>query len=301
MVWSRIQGFRNSTATADYLDWKAQSKAFQSLNAWSGRSVNLATGERPEQVQASTTTPGWSTTIGFTMLLGRDFTAEEGTPGKDQVVILSHQLWKERFGADRDIIGRPIRLDGKPYTVVGVIAPGPADRVQNKLYLPLAFTPEQINHDFHYLLVLGRLKRGVTLAQANADMDSVTKHIAEANPSVEQGLERERRAAAEQLPEQGDDPRALAAAGSGRLRAADRVRQRGQPAARARHRAPTGDRGASLARRGAGTGVPPVADREPRACVHRRRDRRRARVGVVAGHRGRDAAISRSHPRQTSA
>src|SRR6478735_1760360 len=89
MVWSKIQGFRNSTATADYLDWKAQSKAFQSLNAWSGRSVNLATGERPEQVQASTTTPGWSTTIGFTMLLGRDFTAEEGTPGKDQVVILS--------------------------------------------------------------------------------------------------------------------------------------------------------------------------------------------------------------------
>ncbi len=187
MVWSRIQGFRNSTATADYLDWKAQSKAFQSLNAWSGRSVNLATGERPEQVQASTITPGWSTTIGFTMLLGRDFTAEEGTPGKDQVVILSHQLWKERFGADRDIIGRPIRLDGKPYTVVGVIAPGPADRVQNKLYLPLAFTPEQINHDFHYLLVLGRLKRGVTLAQANADMDAVTRHIAEANPRSNKG------------------------------------------------------------------------------------------------------------------
>jgi putative ABC transport system permease protein len=187
MVWSRIQGFRNSTATADYLDWKAQSKAFQSLNAWSGRSVNLATGERPEQVQASTTTPGWTTTIGFTMLLGRDFTAEEGTPGKDQVVILSHQLWKERFGADRDIIGRPIRLDGKPYTVVGVIAPGPADRVQNKLYLPLAFTPEQINHDFHYLLVLGRLKHGVTLAQANADMDTVTKHIAEANPASNKG------------------------------------------------------------------------------------------------------------------
>ena len=187
MVWSKIQGFRNSTATADYLDWKAQSKAFQSLNAWSGRSVNLATGERPEQVQASTTTPGWTTTIGFTMLLGRDFTAEEGTPGKDQVVILSHQLWKDRFGADRDIIGRPIRLDGKPYTVVGVIAPGPADRVQNKLYLPLAFTPEQINHDFHYLLVLGRLKRGVTLAQANADMDAVTRHIAEANPTSNKG------------------------------------------------------------------------------------------------------------------
>jgi putative ABC transport system permease protein len=187
MVWSKIQGFRNSTATANYLDWRDQSTVFESLSAWSGRNVNLATNDRPEQVQASTTTPGWTTTIGYTMLLGRDFTREEGTPGKDQVVILTYKLWKERFGADRDIIGHPIRLDGKPYTVVGVIAPGPADRVQNKLYLPLAFKPEQINYDFHYLLVLGRLKPGVTLAQANANMDSVTKHIAEVNPKSNKG------------------------------------------------------------------------------------------------------------------
>ena len=187
MVWSKIQGFRNSSSTADYLDWKSQSSAFQSLNAWTGRSVNLATGDRPEQVQASAVTPGWAGTIGYTMFLGRDFQAEEGTPGKDQVVILSYQLWKERFGADRDLVGRPIRLDGKPYTVVGVIGPGPGDRVQNKLYVPLAFKPDQINHDFHFLLVLGRLKHGVTLAQANADMDVVTRHIAEANPASNKG------------------------------------------------------------------------------------------------------------------
>ncbi len=187
MVWSRIQGFRNSTATADYLDWKSQSTVFESLNAWTGRSVNLATGERPEQVQGSAVTPGWASTIGFTMMLGRDFRPEEGTPGKDQVVILSHQLWVDRFGADRDIVGHQIRLDGKPYTVVGVIAPGPADRVQNRLYVPLAFAPDQINHDFHYLLVLGRLKAGITLAQANANMEAVTKHIAEANPKSNQG------------------------------------------------------------------------------------------------------------------
>jgi len=187
MVWSKIQGFRNSSATADYLDWKAQSSAFQSLNAWTGRSVNLATTDRPEQVQGSAVTPGWATTIGYTMFLGRDFRQEEGTPGKDQVVILSYKLWKERFGADREIVGRPIRLDGKPYVVVGVIAPGPGDRVQNRLYVPLAFTPEQINHDFHFLLVLGRLKPGITLAQANADMDVVTRHIAAANPASNNG------------------------------------------------------------------------------------------------------------------
>jgi putative ABC transport system permease protein len=187
MVWSRIQGNRNSTATADYLDWKRESTVFQSLSAWTGRSVNLATADRPEQVQASSTTPGWVSTIGYTMLLGRDFTAEEGIPGKDQVVILTYQLWKERFGGDREIVGRPIRIDGKPYTVVGVIGPGPADRVQNKLYVPLAFKPDQINHDFHYLLVLGRLKRGASLTQANGDMDRVTRRIAEENPKSNQG------------------------------------------------------------------------------------------------------------------
>jgi putative ABC transport system permease protein len=187
MVWSRIQGNRNSTATADYLDWKRESTVFQSLSAWTGRSVNLATSDRPEQVQASSTTPGWVSTIGYTMLLGRDFTAEEGIPGRDQVVILTHQLWKDRFGGDREIVGHPIRLDGKPYTVVGVIGPGPGDRVQNKLYVPLAFKPDQVNHDFHYLLVLGRLKRGVSLTQANGDMDRVTRRVAEENPKSNQG------------------------------------------------------------------------------------------------------------------
>jgi putative ABC transport system permease protein len=187
MVWSRIQGFRNVVATADYLDWKNQSTVFESLSAWSGRNVNLATGDRPERVQGSATTPGWVTTIGHRMMLGRDFRPEEGIPGKDQVVILTHQLWKDRFGADRQIIGRQIRINSKPYTVVGVTEAGPADRVQNKLFLPLAFAPEEINHDFHYLLVLGRLKPGVTLAQANANMDAVTKHIAEANPQSNKG------------------------------------------------------------------------------------------------------------------
>jgi putative ABC transport system permease protein len=188
MVWSRIQGNRNVTAAADFLDWKSQSTVFQSLSAWTGRTMNLATADRPEQVQGTATTPGFATTIGHSMFLGRDFLPEEGLPGKEHVVILTHQLWRERFGADRTIVGRQIRLDGKPYTVVGVIQAGPADRVQgNRFYVPLAFTPDQINHDFHYLLVLGRLKPGVTLAQANANMEAVTRHIAQVNPKSNQG------------------------------------------------------------------------------------------------------------------
>ena len=78
-------------------------------------------------------------------------------------------------------------MDGEQYTVVGVLAPGATDRVQSELYVPLAFRPNQINHDFHWILVMARLKPGVTVAQANADMASVTKHIADEFPKSNQG------------------------------------------------------------------------------------------------------------------
>ncbi len=84
--------------------------------------------------------------------------------------------------------------------------PGPSDRIQHRLYLPLAFTPEQINHEFHWLTVMGRLKPGVTLAQANAEMDGIAKRIAEAYPGLQEGLGHQRRAAAEQLPPAQHDP-----------------------------------------------------------------------------------------------
>jgi putative ABC transport system permease protein len=187
MVWSRIRDNRNSTSAGDFLDWKRQSTAFQSLNAWTGRAVNLASSERPEQVPANVTTPGFASMMGHRFALGRDFLAEEGTPGRDKVVILSNQLWRDRFAGDVQIIGRPVRIDGSPHIVVGVLAPGPTDRLQSKLYLPLAFKPEQINHDFHFLLVMGRLKPGVALAAANENMKAVTTSIAQVNPTSNKG------------------------------------------------------------------------------------------------------------------
>jgi putative ABC transport system permease protein len=187
MVWSRIQGGRNVTAAGDFLEWKKQATAFQGLNAFSGRGVNLASNERPEQVAATLTTPGFLSMMGHRLEFGRDFTGEEGTTGRNKVVVLTHKFWTDRFAGDRGMVGRPIRIDGSPHTVVGILAPGPADRLQNKLYLPLAFAPEQVNHDFHWLLVMGRLKPGVTLAQANADMKNVTARIAKAFPASNTG------------------------------------------------------------------------------------------------------------------
>ena len=160
----------NSVSAGDYLEWKRRSNSFQYLEAWSGGTYNVATAERPEQVQAALMTPGFFRMTGTPMWLGRDFLPEEGEAGKDHVVVMTHRMWSQNFGADRGIIGRQIRMNGEPYTVVGVTPPGMRDRQPSQLMLPLSFKPEQINHQSHGLLVMGRLKDGVTLQQADAEV-----------------------------------------------------------------------------------------------------------------------------------
>ncbi len=186
MVWSKVQGGRNSVAAGDYLDWKRQNKAFQDINAWSGANFNFATPDQPEQIDGSAETPGFLTMTGNEFFLGRDFVPEEGVVGKEHVVILMHKLW-EHLGSDHSIVGKQIRMNSEPYTVVGVLAAGQADRLQPQFAVPLAFKPDQINHDFHWLLVMGRMKPGVSIAQAQADMEVVTSSIAQDNPRSNKG------------------------------------------------------------------------------------------------------------------
>jgi len=186
MVWSKIQGNNNSVAAGDYLDWKRQNKTFQDINAWSGAKYNFATPDQPEQIDGTAETPGFLHMTGNDFFLGRDFLPEEGELGKEHVVVLTHKLW-EHLGSDRNIIGKPIKMNSEPYTVVGVLAAGQADRLQSQFVVPLAFKPEQINHDFHWLLVMARMKTGVSLTQAQADMQVVTSRIAQDNPQSNKG------------------------------------------------------------------------------------------------------------------
>ena len=186
MVWSKVGGGRNPMSAGDFLDWKEQSKSFEQLCAFTGGSFNLATQDQPEQFDGMRATPGWFNMQGIPFLMGRDFLSEEGIPGKDHAVILTYKLWN-RLGANRGVLGQPMRIDGEPYTVVGVLSPGVGDRFTFELAAPLAFRPEQINHDYHWLLTMGRLKNGVTLQQAQADMDAVTSHIAAAYPVSNKG------------------------------------------------------------------------------------------------------------------
>ncbi|MGA8107951.1 MAG: ABC transporter permease, partial [Acidobacteriaceae bacterium] len=186
MVWSKIQTYHNGVSAGDYLDWKQQSTVFSDLNAWSGLNFNVATKDQPEYIQATATTPGMLQMEGEPLFLGRYFLPEEGTDGHQHVAILTHKLW-QKLGANRDIVGTTLRLDGEPYTVVGVQRAGDQDRGQNQLTVPLVFKPDQINHEFHWLLVMGRLKPGVTMAEARENMNAVTAHIAEVYPKSDKG------------------------------------------------------------------------------------------------------------------
>ena len=186
MVWSKIQTFHNSIAAQDFVDWKRENKSFQDLNAWTGGSFNLATKDQPEYVEGQLTTPGFYRMMGVNFQYGRDFLPEEGVAGKDHVVILVNKEWK-KLGSDPNIVGKQIKIDGSPYTVVGVMAPGQPDRLNQWLIMPLVFKPEQLNHDFHWLLAMGRLKPGVTIKQAQADMERVTSNIAQAFPKSNKG------------------------------------------------------------------------------------------------------------------
>jgi putative ABC transport system permease protein len=186
MVWLRIQDHRNGVSAGDYTDWVQQSHVFQDLKAFNGASFNMAGKGQPEMVQAQFATPGMYRMMGVPFILGRDILPEEGVDGKDHVAILTNRLWK-RLGADPNILGKTITLDQKPYTVVGVWAAGQPDKLGWDVTVPLVFTQAQLNHDFHWLNVMGRLKPGVTLQQANADMRAVAAHIEQANPKSNHG------------------------------------------------------------------------------------------------------------------
>jgi predicted permease len=182
MVWTKYGDERGSTSAGDYLEWKRRSKSFQYLEAWNGGSFNVATAERPEQVDGSIMTPDFDRMFGGPMFMGRNFLPEEGEVGKDHVVILNHRLWNQSFGADREILGKQIRINGEPYTVIGVGPPGQAGHIPPRLFVPLAFRPDQINHDANWLLVMGRLKDGVSTAQAQAEMHEIARQLAQEHP-----------------------------------------------------------------------------------------------------------------------
>jgi putative ABC transport system permease protein len=188
MVWSKAKGQRNVSSAGDFIDWQRSSSVFQCMYGWTGQPYDVASPGAPiEQVISQVSSPGWwSKVLGEPLFLGRDFLPEEAQLGKDHVVVLMHKFWLRRFGEDRGIVGKQIHLNGESYTVVGVLPAGIEDRGVPDLVVPLSFKPDQLtNYENHFLLVMGRLKPGISIEQAQADMNVVQKQVAAAHPKTD--------------------------------------------------------------------------------------------------------------------
>jgi len=184
MVWTINRGNRNPVSTVDYLAWKQRSSSFQGVNAWTSGPFNVGGGERPEQVAGTWRTPGFFTMEGLPFMLGRDFTEEEGQPGRDHVVILSNRLWSRSFASNRDILGKDIRINSEPYTVVGVLPAGIHDRFNSQLWVPLSIQTDPTGQVMRSVSVMARLKENVTNAQAQAEMSGIEQRLLAERPKA---------------------------------------------------------------------------------------------------------------------
>ena len=184
MVWSKLPGGRNSVPAGDFLEWKRRSTSFQDMNGWVRTTFNVATEDRPEQVNAARCTPGRFAMEGLPFFLGRNFLPEEGEPGRDHVVILSNRAWSKYFNSNRELLGKDIRMNGELYTVVGILPPGIYDRFNAQLWVPLSFRPEEITHDTNFMPVMARLKDGVTIEQAQAEMNGIAAQLRNESPGT---------------------------------------------------------------------------------------------------------------------
>jgi putative ABC transport system permease protein len=162
----------------DVADWRRQSRSFESMAAYSPRSANLTTREEAERASLWKVNASFFPMLGVEMALGRVFLPEEDQAGAGRVVILGHSLWQRRFGADTGLLGKPMIIDGAAYTVVGVLPPGfQVEAAPVDLYTPVALSDAHSRGDEWMYGAYARLKAGVSIGQAQADLDTISRRL----------------------------------------------------------------------------------------------------------------------------
>jgi putative ABC transport system permease protein len=186
VIWEEASfaGFpRNTPAPGNYVDWKAQNQSFDDMAATADASFNLTGDGEPERIAAEKVTQSFFPLLGIQPLIGRIFNADEAKSGSDKVAILSYELWQSRYGGKREILNSSIQLNGEKCTVIGVMPRGfQFIQKDQRLWVPLPFDPVE-TRNAHYLSVVARLKPGVTLTQAQADMNNVMQRISKDFPN----------------------------------------------------------------------------------------------------------------------
>ena len=158
-------------ALANYQDWKQQSRSFTNLAVRSSASMSLTGAGDALHVQAALTSASFFEVLRANALLGRVYQDGECQPGHNAVAVLSYPFWQKHFGADRSVLGRSINLDGQAYTIIGVLPKSMQYPSVAEVFLPLAPTPQQLeNRIAHDYLVVGRLRSGVSVQQAQEEL-----------------------------------------------------------------------------------------------------------------------------------
>jgi putative ABC transport system permease protein len=179
--WSEI-------SPADFLDWRAQNRSFESLAAYEWETVNLTGVGQPVKIQGFCVSANFFDVLRAAPILGRGFAAGEDAPGGEHVAVLSAGLWRRQFASDPNVVGKTIRLDGLPTQIVGVMN----DKVRFpqgvEIWMPLALSSEaKPLRTVHYLSPIGRLRPDVTLEQARAEMTAIEARLQSAFPETEKG------------------------------------------------------------------------------------------------------------------
>ncbi len=191
MIYEKSPQFGKLTvAYPNFLDWRRENHSFTDIAAYGADDFNFTGVGQPEHLRAGLVSASFLTVVGVSPLLGRNFLSQEDEQGAGGAVILSYGLWKRRFGADPNILGRSLTLSAKSYTVIGVLPSDFRFREQAELYVPLGQWNSANLHDREEhpgLHVVGRLKPGVTMTAAQAEMTAIARALAQQYPKTNAG------------------------------------------------------------------------------------------------------------------
>jgi predicted permease len=182
---SDLQGVATGVSFADLDDWRAQSHSFTGLAGFNVANANLSDAvSTPQQVRSATVTANMFSLVGQQPLVGRDFSASDDARGAAPVALIGYRLWQSRYAGEASIIGRMIRVNAQPYTVIGIMPNGMEFPSNTEVWLPAMRTPELDPRNMRSMAIIARLRPGATIEQAQTEMNGIAARLANAYPET---------------------------------------------------------------------------------------------------------------------
>jgi putative ABC transport system permease protein len=179
---------RFAISAANFLDWQKQNTVFEGMALYTGGGYDITGQGKPQSIRAGKVTANFFSVLGVQPIHGRVFTPAEDQPGKDHELVLTYKLWQSRFASDPKAVGRTITLDGTPYVIVGIMGPKMVLPDWAEVWVPMGMTAQEAAvRGEHHFLSIARLKPGVTVEQAQAEMNTVSQRLAQAYPTDDKG------------------------------------------------------------------------------------------------------------------